>query len=34
MGTPSSHGCIKMRNLDIIALFDRVAAGTPVLING
>jgi lipoprotein-anchoring transpeptidase ErfK/SrfK len=34
MGTPSSHGCIKMRNLDIISLFDRVAAGTPVLING
>jgi lipoprotein-anchoring transpeptidase ErfK/SrfK len=34
MGTPGSHGCIKMRNLDIIALFDRVAASTPVLING
>lgn len=30
MGVPSSHGCIKMRNSDIIELFDRVAVGTPV----
>jgi len=29
---PSSHGCIKMRNSDIIALFDRVAVGTRVTI--
>jgi L,D-transpeptidase YbiS len=32
MGVPSSHGCIKMRNADVIALFDRVAVGTRVLI--
>ena len=33
MGVPSSHGCIKMRNKDIIALFDQVQIGTNVLIN-
>ncbi len=32
MGVPSSHGCVKMRNADIIYLFDRVEVGTPVLI--
>lgn len=32
MGVPSSHGCIKMRNRDIIQLFDLVAVGTPVSI--
>jgi lipoprotein-anchoring transpeptidase ErfK/SrfK len=32
MGTPRSHGCVRMRNDDIIALFDMVAPGTPVLI--
>jgi L,D-transpeptidase YbiS len=30
MGKPSSIGCIRMRNRDIIELFDQVAAGTPV----
>ncbi len=34
MGIPSSHGCIKMRNTDVIELFDRVAVYTPVLILG
>lgn len=34
MGIPSSHGCIKMRNHDVIALFDLVAFGTPVTIAG
>lgn len=29
---PGSKGCIRMRNADLIALFDRVAAGTRVLI--
>jgi L,D-transpeptidase YbiS len=33
MGVPSSHGCIKMRNVDVIDLFDRVDVGTPVSIN-
>ena len=32
MGTPSSHGCVKMRNSEVIELFDRVPAGTQVLI--
>ena len=30
MGVPGSHGCIRMRNADIVDLFDRVAPGTPV----
>lgn len=30
MGQPASIGCIRMRNEDVIDLFDRVAAGTPV----
>ncbi|MDX1692965.1 MAG: L,D-transpeptidase [Ketobacteraceae bacterium] len=30
MGEPRSHGCVRMRNNDIIDLFDRVAPGTPV----
>lgn len=32
MGIPRSHGCIRMRNGDVIDLFSRVSAGTPVLI--
>lgn len=32
MGEPLSHGCIRMRNEDIIDLFDRVGAYTPVFI--
>jgi lipoprotein-anchoring transpeptidase ErfK/SrfK len=32
MGVPSSHGCIKMRNSDIVELFDHVPVGTGVLI--
>jgi hypothetical protein len=30
MGVPFSHGCIRMRNADVIALFAAVRAGTPV----
>ncbi len=33
MGVPGSHGCVKMRNQDIMALFDRVEVGTRVLIS-
>src|SRR3990167_1409237 len=29
MGTPNSHGCIRMRNSDVIELFDRVILGMP-----
>ncbi len=32
MGIPSSHGCVKMRNEEVIQLFDRVPVGTRVLI--
>ncbi|MCF6299229.1 MAG: L,D-transpeptidase [Thiomicrorhabdus sp.] len=32
MGIPLSHGCIRMRNADVMALFDCVPAGTEVLI--
>lgn len=34
MGVAGSHGCVRMRNDDIIELFDRVAVGTPVQIVG
>jgi L,D-transpeptidase YbiS len=30
LGQPGSKGCVRMRNADIIDLFDRVAAGTVV----
>ncbi len=33
MGVPSSHGCIKMRNTDIIQLFNHVVVGTTVTIS-
>jgi len=33
MGAPGSIGCIRMRNHDIVELFDRVPAGTPVRIS-
>ena len=32
MGQPSSHGCIKMRNSELIELFDKVDVGTFVTI--
>lgn len=30
MGVPGSHGCIRMRNGDIVELFERVPCYTPV----
>lgn len=30
MGNIGSHGCVRMRNEELIALFDLVEAGTPV----
>lgn len=30
IGRPASHGCIRMRNADVIDLFDRVDEGCPV----
>jgi lipoprotein-anchoring transpeptidase ErfK/SrfK len=32
IGTPASHGCVRMRNADIAELFDLVEVGTPVVI--
>jgi len=32
MGEAISHGCIRMRNMDVMALFDMVDVGTQVLI--
>lgn len=32
MGIPGSRGCIRMRNQDVMELFNLVQAGTPVLI--
>lgn len=34
MGVPLSHGCIRMRNRDLLALFERVSAGDRVFIAG
>jgi lipoprotein-anchoring transpeptidase ErfK/SrfK len=30
LGSPASHGCVRMKNEDVIELFDQVAEGTPV----
>lgn len=32
IGQPNSHGCIRMRNADVIELFELVDVGTPVTI--
>jgi len=34
LGTPVSHGCIRMRSADVVELFDLVEPGTPVEIVG
>jgi lipoprotein-anchoring transpeptidase ErfK/SrfK len=33
MGKIGSHGCIRMRNADVVALFDLVQVGTAVIIS-
>jgi len=33
MGKIGSHGCVRMRNSDVIELFDLVDVGTPVVIH-
>ena len=30
IGTPASHGCVRMRNRDVVALFDQLAIGAEV----
>jgi lipoprotein-anchoring transpeptidase ErfK/SrfK len=32
VGKPVSHGCLRMRNADIRALYEQVSVGTPVLV--
>ena len=32
LGTPVSHGCVRLSNADVADLFDRVAEGDPLLI--
>jgi lipoprotein-anchoring transpeptidase ErfK/SrfK len=32
MGVPRSHGCIRMRNTDVVDLYSRLRPGTPVFI--
>jgi L,D-transpeptidase ErfK/SrfK len=32
IGRPVSHGCVRMRNSDIQALYEQVGMGTPVLV--
>jgi lipoprotein-anchoring transpeptidase ErfK/SrfK len=32
VGTAASHGCVRMRNADVIELFEMVDEGTPVVI--
>ena len=32
IGEAASHGCIRMRNRDLLELFDRVGVDTPVII--
>ena len=33
IGTPASHGCVRMKNADVMELFEMVRAGTPVEIS-
>lgn len=32
LGSPCSHGCVRMANTDVLALFDQVREGDPVVI--
>ncbi len=34
LGRPGSRGCIRMRNRDVLELFDLVSTGTPMVIHG
>lgn len=33
MGVPLSHGCVRLRNADIVELFEQVPAHTPVFVS-
>ncbi len=32
LGRPASHGCVRLSNADVLALFDRVEPGDPVVV--
>jgi len=32
IGKAASHGCVRMRNEDVVALFEQVQVGTPVIV--
>lgn len=32
LGKAVSHGCVRMRNADVVKVYDRVSIGTPVLV--
>ena len=32
IGQPASHGCIRMKNIDVIELYDMIDEGTPIYI--
>jgi lipoprotein-anchoring transpeptidase ErfK/SrfK len=32
IGKPDSHGCVRMRNVDVVELYEQVVIGTQVLI--
>jgi L,D-transpeptidase YbiS len=32
IGNPASHGCVRMRNADVVELFDLIDEDTPVII--
>ncbi|MEY3328215.1 MAG: hypothetical protein RLZZ115_1096 [Cyanobacteriota bacterium] len=32
IGQAASHGCVRMRNEDVVALFEQVDVGTPVIV--
>ena len=32
LGTPASHGCVRLANADVVDLYDRVEEGTEVVI--
>lgn len=34
MGEPRSHGCVRMRNEDVVTVFDMLEVGTRVVIEG
>ncbi len=34
LGTPTSHGCVRMHNSDLLSLFEQVTAGEYVLVDG